>query len=610
MRSVSLSPKTIMTASVVAAVVLMGLLPVNSVATAASGNASISGAYLGAYVQPEGWSKTDQQAAVTNLESALGRKLNVDNYYYGWGVGFASWRLNWDVQNGRTPMVSWAGTDLGQIVNGSQDALIRTRADDLRTLGAPVLLRWFWEMDADKNITQISSPSQYITAWKRLHDIFDQQGATNVEWVWCPNAYAFSTGEAQTYYPGDAYVDWICADGYNWAPTRAGAAWSSFSNIFSSFYSWGAPKAPPLMVGETGVLERDAGEKAAWITAMANSVKTSYPEIKALLYFDAYASANFAGMYDWRLTSSASSMADIKKLGADPYFDPSALGSDISPPTTPSGLEANVVDQSRIDLSWAPSTDDMGITRYEVVRNGAVIASDLTEPAYPDTALTPSTTYTYSVRALDIAGNASPLSPSVTAATPAAATVSTAFFSDGFESGTLSLWTNGGLTLENGVGYAGAWAARAQSEGAGASYATELLGNGYAHLYTRAWFKVVRRSTITNLLRFQGLSGNVATLFVGAGGNLMWRNDAYPSNVWSPTVVTAGAWHQVQVRVKVEGPSSQIEVWYDGQRVALLSKTLNLGTANLYRLIIGDNVKGRSYDILYDDVSVSTGPIV
>ena len=140
-------------------------------------------------------------------------------------------------------MISWGGTYLNRVLDGSYDTMIRARANALKALAGPVMLRWFAEMDAviyDND--EIQSPAQFVSAWRRMHDIFQSQGATNVQWVWCPNAYAFSTGEAQQMYPGDAYVDWICADGYNWAPARANSGWNPFRNIFSSFYAWGRPR--------------------------------------------------------------------------------------------------------------------------------------------------------------------------------------------------------------------------------------------------------------------------------------------------------------------------------------------------------------------------------
>lgn len=282
-----------------------------------------SGAYLGDYPKPDDWSKAGQKAEVRTLEADLGRKLDIDNFYHPWDNEFPTWRQRWDHRNGRIPMISWGGTHLNQILDGSHDPLLRDRADGLAALGGRVLLRWFYEMDAFiYDDDEIESPSQFIDAWRYVHDIFESRGANNVEWVWCPNASAFATGEAQQYYPGAAYVDWICADGYNWSPVRPNAEWTSFEDIFSAFYEWGVSKPRPLMVGETGVMENDPGDKAAWITAMGTTLREEYPEIKALVYFDGYATANFGGWYDWRLDTSDSSYDAFKDLARKRYFNP------------------------------------------------------------------------------------------------------------------------------------------------------------------------------------------------------------------------------------------------------------------------------------------------
>jgi hypothetical protein len=280
--------------------------------------------YLGAYVQPDDWSRAGQKAAVNDLEEDLGRKLNIDHLFYAWdGNAFPGWRQKWDRRHGRIPMISWGGTYLARILDGTHDALIRERADGLKEIRGRVLLRWFGEMDAGiYENDEIESPDQFVRAWRYVHDIFEVRGAGNVKWVWCPNAFAFGNGEAQQYYPGAAYVDWICADGYNWAPARQGAAWTSFRDIFSTFYSWASRRPRPLMIGETGVLENEPGDKGAWITAMGNTIKDVYPKIKALVYFDAQATANFGGWYDWRVDTSSSSYDAFKALARRPFFNP------------------------------------------------------------------------------------------------------------------------------------------------------------------------------------------------------------------------------------------------------------------------------------------------
>lgn len=282
---------------------------------------AVDGAYLGAYVQPSGWSKAAVKEAITRLESDLGRRLDVSHLFYAWNGNFPNWKERWDLRKGRIPMISWRGTSLDAVLDGSHDDLIRSRADRLADLDGTVLLRWFAEMDGMAWEQEIESPRQFVRAWRRVHGLFADRGATNVEWVWCPNADAFDTGEAGSFYPGDAFVDWICADGYNWAPGREGAAWTSFEDIFSSFYGWASGRGKPLMVGETGALERDPREKAAWLTAMGATMETSFPAIEALVYFDSEASSTQGGWFDWRIDTSASSFEAFRSLAAAAYFN-------------------------------------------------------------------------------------------------------------------------------------------------------------------------------------------------------------------------------------------------------------------------------------------------
>ena len=97
------------------------------------------------------------------------------------------------------------------------------------------------------------------------------------------------------------------------------------------------------------------------------------------------------------------------------------LGTDTTAPSTPTGLTATPVSTTQINLSWTASTDNVGVTGYQVFRNGNQIATTTT-PSYSNTGLSPSTSYSYAVKAVDAAGNLSALSATVSATTPAADT--------------------------------------------------------------------------------------------------------------------------------------------------------------------------------------------
>ena len=80
---------------------------------------------------------------------------------------------------------------------------------------------------------------------------------------------------------------------------------------------------------------------------------------------------------------------------------------DLTAPTTPTGLTANGVSPNGIDLGWKPSTDNVAVAAYVIFRNGGRLATVAAPAAsYQDrSGLTPSTAYTYTVAAVDAAGN-------------------------------------------------------------------------------------------------------------------------------------------------------------------------------------------------------------
>jgi len=73
-----------------------------------------------------------------------------------------------------------------------------------------------------------------------------------------------------------------------------------------------------------------------------------------------------------------------------------------TPPPSPSNLTATVASTSQINLTWTASATS-GVT-YTVLRNGTSIANNLTGTTYTDNNLTPGTTYSYTVEAVDSAG--------------------------------------------------------------------------------------------------------------------------------------------------------------------------------------------------------------
>jgi glucose/arabinose dehydrogenase len=126
----------------------------------------------------------------------------------------------------------------------------------------------------------------------------------------------------------------------------------------------------------------------------------------------------------WGLYVQARDAAgNVSQASATVSITPPQCGDDPTPPTAPTNLTATA-SGTTITLNWTASTDNVGVTAYEIHRDGTVIATltgqgGAPPTTYPDAGLAPGSTHSYFVVALDLAGNRSPNSNT------ASATVST-----------------------------------------------------------------------------------------------------------------------------------------------------------------------------------------
>src|SRR5258706_434162 len=103
----------------------------------------------------------------------------------------------------------------------------------------------------------------------------------------------------------------------------------------------------------------------------------------------------------------------------------SAPPPDTLPPSAPANLTMTPASSTQLNLSWAASTDNVGVTGYMVERcQGAACTnfaqiSALTATTFNDMGLTASTSYSYRVRATDAASNLSAYSSTANASTSA-----------------------------------------------------------------------------------------------------------------------------------------------------------------------------------------------
>ena len=182
-------------------------------------------------------------------------------------------------------------------------------------------------------------------------------------------------------------------------------------------------------------------------------------------------------------------------LGLGAFAVGSGGGGDTTPPSAPTGLAAPAKTSTSVSLTWNASTDNVGVTGYQVLRGGTRVATT-TGTSYTDNGLTASTAYSYSVRAYDAAGNTSAASAPLAVSTSAGSTTPPGLNLDNFD-GTpaypgaaqndLGKWTGGNCFLNgggNGVVSGGALTLRYNNCGwFGSDVITDL--SSYTYLVVR-----------------------------------------------------------------------------------------------------------------------------
>ena len=270
------------------------------------------GPLLGLYYGDESIEATSQK---------LQRSVPLHLTYYDFDHDWTGSITRSDIQAGRIPFVNWEvfNASLDDIIGGVYDNMLAQRARDAKAIGKQIFVDFGAEMNGDWSpwggAQNGKSADKYVAAYRHVHDALAE--ADNITWLWCPNVTdepREAWNAAMNYYPGDDYVDWTCVDGYNWG-NAGGAGWQRFEEIFEDIYPQLAAKNKPIMIGEMASAE-SGGNKAEFINGIVPTLKSKFPLIKGLVWFDINKET------DWRISSSPESEAAFIEMAADPYFNP------------------------------------------------------------------------------------------------------------------------------------------------------------------------------------------------------------------------------------------------------------------------------------------------
>jgi len=283
----------------------------------------------------------------------------------------------------------------------------------------------------------VAGTSQINLAWTAATD---NVGVTGYRVERCQGAGCANFAQVATLV-GTSFGDVALASGtsYSYRVRAADAAGNlgAYSNVSSATTQAPDTSAPTAPTGLTATAASATQVNLSWTASTDNVGVTGYRVERCqgagCLTFAQIATPTGTSFSDTGLTAGTSYSYQVR--AADAAGNLSAYSSiasvttpaapDTTPPTAPSVLSATVGSSTQVDLSWTASTDNVGVTGYQVDRcqgAGCATFAQIATPtgtSFSDTGLTPSTTYRYRVRATDAAGNVSANSSIVTAATQA-----------------------------------------------------------------------------------------------------------------------------------------------------------------------------------------------
>ena len=277
----------------------------------------ITSRWLGFYVPDV----PTNMAPLTSLESAVAGHAAVVHFFISDWESFPLERVQTIAAHGSTPLVTMdfvrspAASCDDSILNGDIDGYLREWANAAKSYGGVVWLRPFPEMNGNWSnwcgVVGSNTSANTVAAWKHVHDIFAAAGATNVKFVWNVNGTSVpdtSANSIEAYWPGDAYVDYVSVDGYNFGAHASWSTWSTPQQIFGDSYRRvTALTSRPFFIAETACTS-NGGDKPSWMTDFFKSMATRFPKVAGVCWFSADKEEN------WRADQNADTVSAMKKI--------------------------------------------------------------------------------------------------------------------------------------------------------------------------------------------------------------------------------------------------------------------------------------------------------
>ena len=510
--------------------------------------------------------------------------------------------------------------------------------------------RWYMKIPSDFTLSEGSCNMNYLKMWRYLYDV--NVGGDNLRPIYLNfNGASFTTANMALYGIGDRWRTLIpvseIRDG-QWHCHELRIKLNSSGNSDGEVQYW-----------------IDGVEKMHVTAASFGAADNEYfSQCQLGLGNTGARDCSPPGEFQstWRAIEFDDFVLSTTYVG--PEGNSSSTIPDTQTPTVPASLQPGTLSSTQVNLEWLDSTDNIGVTGYNIYRDGAFIgSSSLT--TYSDMSVVPNTNYNYSVSAFDEAGNESGLSISIQISTPQIESTSPEpyklILSETWENNNISNWDDdlivGDTHIDTDPVYKGNYAIKMESSNPG-NYAhffgdhpgidgdmvTDVTLEEYYYPSPGFQWPEGLKLWIMNCFEGWGAGYNLAegqskphswapyymTTWVNNQGELagqlvradglggtgaLWQN--YYQNVGSPVSLTPGTWNKIKIRLKLNTPGSSdgiYQIWVDDELKCNYSNVNYRGTYTNYgwnHLMMSMHAFPSSPQgqwISRDDIQIHSGP--
>lgn len=313
-----------------------------------------NGVYHGAYTEFGPYQDDVSMTTIDDFEALAQKKLAMVGFGNFWGQAyFPKAQLQVIKEYGAIPLIYWCpwgqpyekwgeqpAYSLDTIIAGKYDNYVKVWADSAKKWGRTIFVSLAPEMNGETypwtgdfnggdvsnqfgDTTRPDGPERFVAAYRHVKDLVKNQGVKNIYWVFHPDAQNVLEDDwnaIKSYYPGDAYADWLGMSAYGCKSEDYD--WISFDTVVGPGYaqldSLSATK--PLMLAQWGVGEvPDEGNKAAWLDTAFTAIKERYPRLKAAVYWHERWSEDEV-INDLRIDSSTEALETYRERVKDSHW--------------------------------------------------------------------------------------------------------------------------------------------------------------------------------------------------------------------------------------------------------------------------------------------------